>query len=256
MAHNDEAGGSDDDVLRSLQLSLDEPDVLYWQRIPMPVQFKLPHGWHISNAGFAVPPSPPAGPHVQALARERRNQMMPAKRKLPANTLGSPNWPQRFEDERVVKVARAAGRSRGRFNTVGRRAWWDGREVNATLRQYDFLQIVRGDPPHVPLYFPQPKCMAPVTLTLQRAPPERTVASGSSRTGSSAAGDRTRSAAPRRRHPRWGEARVLCSDPSDDGVRPLSPPQAGGRRDLATTSTGEEAMVGEGGRGGPPWRRR
>jgi hypothetical protein len=41
MAHNDEAGGS---VLRSLQLGLDEADVLYWHRVPVPVQYKLPHG--------------------------------------------------------------------------------------------------------------------------------------------------------------------------------------------------------------------
>jgi hypothetical protein len=41
MEHNDEAGVS---VLRLLQLTYDEADVLYWQRIPMPVQYKLPHG--------------------------------------------------------------------------------------------------------------------------------------------------------------------------------------------------------------------
>jgi hypothetical protein len=34
MAHNDEAGGSGGSVLRSLQLSLDEADVLDWHRIP------------------------------------------------------------------------------------------------------------------------------------------------------------------------------------------------------------------------------
>jgi hypothetical protein len=43
IAHNDEADGSGG-VLRSLQLSLDEADVLYWQRIPVPLQYKLPHG--------------------------------------------------------------------------------------------------------------------------------------------------------------------------------------------------------------------
>jgi hypothetical protein len=44
MAHNDEAGGSGGGMLRSLQLSLNEADVLYCQRIPVPVQYKLPHG--------------------------------------------------------------------------------------------------------------------------------------------------------------------------------------------------------------------
>jgi hypothetical protein len=38
MAYNDEAGGSGGGMLRSLQLSLDKADVLYWHRIPVPVQ--------------------------------------------------------------------------------------------------------------------------------------------------------------------------------------------------------------------------
>jgi hypothetical protein len=55
MTHNAEAGGSGGrGRLRSLQLSYDEADVLSWQHIPVPLQFKLPHGWHLSNAGYAA----------------------------------------------------------------------------------------------------------------------------------------------------------------------------------------------------------
>lgn len=61
MAHNDQAGGSGGGMLRSMQLTFDEADVLYWHRIPVPVQYKLPHGWHVSNDGFAVPPPPSLG---------------------------------------------------------------------------------------------------------------------------------------------------------------------------------------------------
>jgi hypothetical protein len=43
MAHNADAGGSGGG-LRSLQLSYGEADVLYWQHITVPLQFKLPHG--------------------------------------------------------------------------------------------------------------------------------------------------------------------------------------------------------------------
>jgi hypothetical protein len=42
MAHNDETDGSS--VLRSLQLTYGEADVLYRQRIAVLVQYKLPHG--------------------------------------------------------------------------------------------------------------------------------------------------------------------------------------------------------------------
>ena len=75
MAHNDEAGGSGYGgglPTRSLQLTYDEADVFYWQRVPVPLSFKLPHGWHLSNAGYAVPQPPPSGPERRALIHERR----------------------------------------------------------------------------------------------------------------------------------------------------------------------------------------
>jgi hypothetical protein len=59
--------------------------------------------------------------------------MTPAERKLLDNAVDSPTWQRRFEDESVVELARAADRSRGRFNTVGHRAWWYGRDVDTTL---------------------------------------------------------------------------------------------------------------------------
>jgi hypothetical protein len=100
-----------------------------------------------------------------------------------------------FEVERAIEVVRAASRASGRFNNLDRRAWWHDRGVDATLQQYGNRQRTYGDPPRFPLYFPQAACMAPVAPSLQ-SPPARTTASGRSRTGSSAAGDHTRSAAP------------------------------------------------------------
>ncbi|KAK1631432.1 hypothetical protein QYE76_005747 [Lolium multiflorum] len=98
MAHNAEAGGnSGGGGLRSLQLTYNEADIMYWQRIPMPLQFNLPHGWHLSNARYAVPPPPP-GLETRALIAERRAHMSPADRSQPANTQNSPVWPRRFQD--------------------------------------------------------------------------------------------------------------------------------------------------------------
>jgi hypothetical protein len=47
--------------------------------------------------------------------------MTPAERSLPSNGLNSPAWLRRFEEERAIELARAAGRTNGRFN-VGCRA--------------------------------------------------------------------------------------------------------------------------------------
>jgi hypothetical protein len=91
MAYNDEACSSG---LPSLQLSLHEADVLYWQLIPVPLQFKLPHCWHLSNAGYVVPPPP--GPEMRALIAERRSHMMPTERSQPSNAQNSPAWPRPF----------------------------------------------------------------------------------------------------------------------------------------------------------------
>jgi hypothetical protein len=59
--------------------------------------------------------------------------MTPAERNLSANALNTPAWPWRFEEERASEQARAAGHANGRFNNIGRRAWWHGRDVDATL---------------------------------------------------------------------------------------------------------------------------
>jgi hypothetical protein len=78
MAHNDEATGSGGGVLRSVQLTYDEADVLYW------------HGWHVSNTGFAVPSPPPAVPEMRTLINKLRKHMTPVERNMPAHALNSP----------------------------------------------------------------------------------------------------------------------------------------------------------------------
>jgi hypothetical protein len=85
MAHNAKADGRRS-ALRSLQLTYIEANVLYWQRIPVPLQFKLPHGWHLSNATYAVPPPPPR----LETPRDGQAHMPLAERSQPANTQNSP----------------------------------------------------------------------------------------------------------------------------------------------------------------------
>ena len=96
MAHNEEAGGSGFEM-RSTQLTYDEADVLYWQRIPVPPRFKLPHRWHLSNSGYAVPPPPPRGAETRALIREKRARMTLAQRALPDKAItNEETWMRRF----------------------------------------------------------------------------------------------------------------------------------------------------------------
>ena len=136
MANNDEAGGSGYGgglLLQSLQLTYDEADILYWQRIPMPLHFKLPHGWHLSNAGYAVPPQPPPGAETRALIDERCAHMTPAERALPENAWNSLSWPRYFQEERDIELARSTGAAAGRFNRIGRHAWWSVRDFDTTL---------------------------------------------------------------------------------------------------------------------------
>jgi hypothetical protein len=61
MVHNYEAGGSNAGGERSHQFTLDEA-LLYRHHIPVPMEYRLPHGWQLSTGGYTVPLAPPDGP--------------------------------------------------------------------------------------------------------------------------------------------------------------------------------------------------
>jgi hypothetical protein len=96
---------------------------MYWQRIPAPMQLKLPHGWHLSNTSYAVPPPPPVGPEKRTLIVERRAHMSPDDRSQPTNAHNIPACPGCFQGEHDIEIARLTGCDAGHFNRVGRRAW-------------------------------------------------------------------------------------------------------------------------------------
>jgi hypothetical protein len=105
----------------------------------VPLQFKLSHGWNLSNASYTVPPPPPR-PKTCALIAERRAHMSPANRSQPVNAQNNPAWPRRFQDERDIELARSAGR----FNRIGRHAWWKGRDDDVTLAEYGLRPRIHG----------------------------------------------------------------------------------------------------------------
>jgi hypothetical protein len=47
----------------------------------------------------------------------------------------NPAWPRCFQDERDIELKRSASRDAGRFNRIGCRAWWKGRDVDTMLAE-------------------------------------------------------------------------------------------------------------------------
>jgi hypothetical protein len=70
MAHNYEAHRNGADGERSRQFTLDEAEVLYRHHIPVPMEYRLPHGWHRFATGYLVPPPPPDRPELRSLIVE------------------------------------------------------------------------------------------------------------------------------------------------------------------------------------------
>ena len=95
---------------------------MYLHRIPVPLEFKLPHGWHLSHVGFAVP-LPPAGLELRSLIEQRRPHMSSTEYSLSDNAPTSSRWRERFNEEHAIEIARLTGHETGRYNVPARRAW-------------------------------------------------------------------------------------------------------------------------------------
>jgi hypothetical protein len=66
----------------SHQFTIEEADVLYRHHIPVPMEYRLTHVWHMSVADYAVPPPAPDGPELRSLIEEWQLQMMSYRRRL------------------------------------------------------------------------------------------------------------------------------------------------------------------------------
>jgi hypothetical protein len=59
MAQNDQAGGSrGGDYYCPMNFNAEEATVLWENGILVPLAWHLPHGWHVSADGYAIPPLP------------------------------------------------------------------------------------------------------------------------------------------------------------------------------------------------------
>jgi hypothetical protein len=115
-----------------------EAQVLWENAILVPPAWHLPHGWNVSTMGYAVLPIP-EGPELDALIG-RRWQMLPIhERDLPENAARPAIWLPRLQRERQAELAEFAGPHVGRYNIVGRRVWWQNRDVDDVLREHGYV---------------------------------------------------------------------------------------------------------------------
>jgi hypothetical protein len=131
MAH---AGGSGSSgFVRPTNFTKADARVLWENVILVPPAWHLPHGWHVSAAGYAVPPIS-EGTELDDLIG-RRWQMLPLhERELPENAPRCGIWLPRLQRERQDELCESVGPYVGRYNVVGRRAWWQNWDVDDVLR--------------------------------------------------------------------------------------------------------------------------
>jgi hypothetical protein len=61
------------------------------------------------------------------------------ERELPENTPSRGIWLSRLQRERQEELGEFAGPYVGRYNVIGRRAWWANRDVDAVLREHGYV---------------------------------------------------------------------------------------------------------------------
>jgi hypothetical protein len=93
----------------------------------------------VSASGYAVALILLEGPVLDELI-ERRWQMLPlANRELPEWAPTRAVWLMILQNEWEAELGQFCGPYHGRFNLVGRRAYWQMRDVNTVLREHGYL---------------------------------------------------------------------------------------------------------------------
>jgi hypothetical protein len=136
MTHK--GGSRSGGFVRPMNITEAEARVLSENAILVPPAWHLPHGWNVSAAGYAVPPIP-EGAELEALIG-RRWQMLPMhEQELPENAPRRGIWLPRLQRERQAELCVFAGPYIDRYNVVGRRAWWQNRDVDDVLREHGYV---------------------------------------------------------------------------------------------------------------------
>jgi hypothetical protein len=139
MAHNhhaDESGGGD--FSRPTNFNADEARVLWENDILVPPSWHLPHEWHVSAGGYAVPPLP-EGDVLDDLIGRRWQMLPPSEWDLPENMPCRIICLPRLQREQQEELGEFARPYTGRYNIVGRRVYWQNWDVDDVLREHDYV---------------------------------------------------------------------------------------------------------------------
>jgi hypothetical protein len=132
MAHNHHAGGSGGGGFsRQTNFNANEARVL-WENGLVPPPWHLPHGWHVSAAGYTVPPLP-EGDALDDLIGWRWQMRPPSELDLSENAPRRSIWLPRLQREWQEEMGEFAGPYASRYILVGRRAYWQNRDIDDVL---------------------------------------------------------------------------------------------------------------------------
>jgi hypothetical protein len=174
MPHKGVSGS--DGFVRPTNFTETEVRVLWENAILVPPAWYLPHGWNVSATAYAVP-SIPEGAELDALIGWRWQMLPIHERELPENAPHPGIWLPRLQRERQEELAKFVGPHVGRYNIVGRRVWWQNRDVDDVLREHGYVP---------------PPARCPLSST--RSAPTQAMSRSSSSDGRSAARSGARSA--------------------------------------------------------------
>jgi hypothetical protein len=125
--------------LSSLTLVTEADARVLWENaILVSPAWHLSHGWHVSVAGYIVLPILKGAELDDFIGR--RCQMLPLHEfYLPENAPRRGIWLPRLQRKRQEELGEFAGPYSGCYNIVGRRAWWQNRDVDDVLREHDYV---------------------------------------------------------------------------------------------------------------------
>jgi hypothetical protein len=115
-----------------------EARVLWENAILVPPAWHLPHGWNVSMTGYAVP-TIPEGQEFDALIGRRWQMLSLDERELPENAPRQGIWLSRLQRERQAELREFVGPHIVRYNVVGRRVWWQNRDIDDVLREHGYM---------------------------------------------------------------------------------------------------------------------
>jgi hypothetical protein len=118
-----------------MNFNADDATVLWENGILVPPAWNLPHGWHVSAAGYAVPPLQESDA-LDDLIDRHWQLLPPAQHHMLENALHRSIWQPCLQWERQEELGEFAGPYAGRYNSVSQHKYWRNRDIDDVLWEY------------------------------------------------------------------------------------------------------------------------